>query len=33
MRTTELGIGRFTLKIRIASRKEYAAAFILESND
>jgi len=33
IRTTELGIGRFTLTIRIASRKEYAAAFILESND
>src|SRR5262249_38480087 len=33
IRTTQLGTGRFTLTIRIASRKEYAAAFILESND
>ena len=32
IRTTQLGIGRFALTIRIASRKEYAAAFIL-SND
>ena len=31
IRTTQLGTGRFTLTIRIASRKEYAAAFILES--
>jgi hypothetical protein len=33
IRTTQLGTGRFTLTIRIASRKEYAAAFILETND
>ena len=33
IRTTQLGTGRFTLTIRIASRKEYAAAFILESDD
>ena len=33
VRTTALGIGRFTLTLRIASRKEYAAAFVLETDD
>jgi hypothetical protein len=33
LRSAGLEIGRYTLKIRIASRKEYVADFILESED
>jgi len=33
MKTAQLGVGRFTLTIRIAGRKEYATGFILEANE